>query len=75
MKQFIALFPLFRMVLTDVRVIGTAVVVFLVMSFGTFVVNYVKKPKKRRRRAVAAPNPASAKDADASESDDAGEMV
>ncbi|MBP3709349.1 MAG: hypothetical protein J6I73_02940 [Treponema sp.] len=70
MRQFLALFPLFKMVLTDARVIGTAIVVFLVMNFGVFVANYVKKPKKqRRRRVVAVPTPASENDDEASETD------
>ena len=38
-----------KTVLTDKRVIGTAVVVFLCMDFGAFVANYTKKPAKIRR--------------------------
>lgn len=41
-------------VLTDARVIGTAIVVFLVMDFAVFVANYTKKPKRKKRRRVEA---------------------
>lgn len=40
-----------KTVLTDQRVIVTAIAVLLVMNFGAFVANYVKKepPKKAKR--------------------------
>ena len=41
-------------VLTDARVIGTAIAVFLVMDFAVFVANYTKKPKRKKRRRVEA---------------------
>jgi hypothetical protein len=48
-----------KIVLTDKRVIGTAVIVFLCMDFGAFVAGYTKKPPKPRRvRTSAKPAPA-----------------
>ena len=41
-----------KAVLTDARVIGTAIAVFLVMDFAVFVANYTKKPKRKKRRRV-----------------------
>ena len=52
-------FDVVKIVLSDKRVIATAVVVFLCMDFGVFVANYTKKPPKpKRRRAAAKPVPA-----------------
>jgi hypothetical protein len=47
-----------KMVLTDKRVITTAVVVFLCMDFGVFVANYSRKPP-RPKRTRPSPKPAS----------------
>jgi hypothetical protein len=61
-----------KMVLTDKRVIGTAVVVILCMDFGAFVVNYTKKPPKPKRvRAAKSPAVVPAVEAESS----AGESV
>lgn len=68
-----------RTVLTDQRVIVTAIAVLLVMNFGSFVANYVKKepPKKAKHtekpKATPKPAPAPAPDADAEESEKAGD--
>ncbi|MBQ9494459.1 MAG: hypothetical protein IJR50_02325 [Treponema sp.] len=69
MRQFLALFPLFKMVLTDARVVGTAAVVFFIMNFGAFVANYVKKPKKQRRRVQVAPEHVAVENAEAEEAE------
>jgi len=47
-----------KMVLSDRRVIVTAVVVFLCMNFGVFVEHYTKKPAKPKRVHAAKPAPA-----------------
>ena len=39
-----------KVVLSDKRVIGTAIVVFLCMDFGTFVAHYTRKPLKQKPR-------------------------
>ena len=41
-----------KAVLTDARVIGTAIAVFLVMDFAVFVANYTKKPKRKKKRRI-----------------------
>ena len=53
--------PVIKTVLSDFRVIGTAVVVFLFMNFCSFVVKYRKKsklPKPKKSFAAPAPEPA-----------------
>ncbi|MCI1208268.1 MAG: hypothetical protein LKF96_02340 [Treponema sp.] len=42
--------PIARQVLTDKRVIGVAIAVFLYMDFASFVAKYRKKPPKRKIR-------------------------
>ena len=54
MRDIFSTLSLAKSVLTDVRVIGTAIVVFLVMDFAVFVANYTKKPKRKKRRRVEA---------------------
>ncbi|NLC93583.1 MAG: hypothetical protein GX677_09015 [Treponema sp.] len=48
-------FPTILSVLTDFRVIGTIVVVFLIVTFASYVVNYKKKPavKKGKKKMPA----------------------
>ena len=56
MKDVFSTLSLAKAVLTDARVIGTAIAVFLVTDFAVFVANYTKKPKrKKKRRLEAAP--------------------
>ena len=52
MKDIFSTLSLAKAVLTDARVIGTAIAVFLVMDFAVFVANYTKKPKRKKRRRV-----------------------
>lgn len=53
--------PVIKAVLSDKRVIITAVIVFLFMDLCAFVVKYRKKPKvKKVKKAIAAPAPAPA---------------
>ena len=52
MKDMFSTLSLAGSVLTDARVIGTAIAVFLVMDFAVFVANYTKKPKRKKRRRV-----------------------
>ena len=54
MRDIFSTLSLAGSVLTDARVIGTAIVVFLVMDFAVFVANYTKKPKRKKRRRVEA---------------------
>ena len=54
MKDIFSTLSLAGSVLTDARVIGTAIAVFLVMDFAVFVANYTKKPKRKKRRRVEA---------------------
>ena len=54
MKDIFSTLSLAKAVLTDARVIGTAIVVFAVMDFAVFVANYTKKPKRKKRRRVEA---------------------
>ncbi|MDR9858966.1 hypothetical protein [Treponema socranskii] len=75
MKDIFSTLSLAKSVLTDARVIGTAIAVFLVMDFAVFVANYTKKPKrKKRRRVEAAPvtqNAEAASESDETESSSA----
>ena len=57
MRDMFSTLSLAGSVLTDARVIGTAIAVFLVMDFAVFVVNYTKKPKRKKRRRVEAAPP------------------
>ena len=52
MSDIFSTLSLAKAVLTDARVIGTAIAVFLVMDFAVFVANYTKKPKRKKRRRV-----------------------
>ncbi len=54
MRDIFSTLSLAKVVLTDARVIGTAIVVFLVMDFAAFVANYTKKPKRKKKRRVEA---------------------
>lgn len=54
MSDIFSTLSLAKAVLTDARVIGTAIAVFLVMDFAVFVANYTKKPKRKKRRRVEA---------------------
>ena len=57
MRDMFSTLSLAGSVLTDARVIGTAIAVFLVMDFAVFVVNYTKKTKRKKRRRVEAAPP------------------
>ena len=70
MRDLFSTLSLAGSVLTDARVIGTAIAVFLVMDFAVFVANYTKKPKRKKRRRVEAAPPTQ-KAEEASESDEA----
>lgn len=54
MRDIFSTLSLAKAVLTDARVIGTAIAVFLVMDFAVFVANYTKKPKRKKKRRVEA---------------------
>ena len=69
MRDIVSTLSLAGSVLTDARVIGTAIAVFLVMDFAVFVVNYTKKPKRKKRRRVEVAPPTQ-KAEEASESDE-----
>ena len=72
MRDIVSTLSLAKSVLTDARVIGTAIAVFLVMDFAVFVANYTKKPKrKKKRRVEAAPVNQNAEAAPAPESGEA----
>ena len=72
MSDIFSTLSLVKAVLTDARVIGTAIAVFLVMDFAVFVANYTKKPKrKKKRRVEAAPVNQNAEAAPAPESGEA----
>ncbi|MGI5106882.1 hypothetical protein H0R94_07580 [Treponema socranskii] len=72
MRDIFSTLSLAKAVLTDARVIGTAIAVFLVMDFAVFVANYTKKPKrKKKRRVEAAPVNQNAEAAPAPESGEA----
>ena len=52
MRDIFSTLSLAKSVLTDARIIGTAIVVFLVMDFAVFVANYTKKPKRKKKRRI-----------------------
>lgn len=62
-----------KAVLLDKRVIGTAVAVFLFMSFGVFVANYVKKPARKKVKRAPSAKKESAKKETASKEEGDGE--
>lgn len=65
--------PVIKAVLSDVRVIVTAVVVFVFMDLCAYVVKYRKKPKApKAKKTIAAPAPAPAEKADEDGGDDDG---
>ncbi len=65
--------PVIKTVLSDKRVIICAVIVFLLMDLGAFIVRYRKKPKvKNAKKTIAAPAPAPA-ESSGEESGDGGE--
>lgn len=69
------LLPVIKAVLTDKRVIITAVIVFLFMDLCAYVVRYRKKPKVTKPKktiAAPAPAPAPAENSDEGGGDDAG---
>ena len=74
-RDIFSTLSLAKAVLTDARVIGTAIGVFVVMAFAVFVANYTKKPKrKKKRRLEAAPvrqNAEAASESDETESSSA----
>ena len=70
MRDIVSTLSLAGFVLTDARVLGPAIAVFVVMDFAVFVVNYTKKPKRKKRRRVEAAPPTQ-KAEEASESDEA----
>ena len=68
------LFPVLKQVFTNPYIIITAVVVFLYMDFCIYVANYVKKPKKSKKKwsspaPVAAAAPKSAENTEDEEGD------
>jgi len=67
------LMPIIKAVLTDKRVIITAIIVFLFMDFCAYVVKYRKKPKATKaKKSIAAAAPAPAEKSDEGGGDDAG---
>ena len=65
--------PVIKAVLTDKRVIITAVIVFLFMDLCAYVVRYRKKPKVTKpKKVIAAPAPEPAEKTDEGGGDDAG---
>jgi hypothetical protein len=65
--------PVIKIVLSDKRVIITAIVVFLFMNFCSYVVRYRKKPKSAApKKSIAAPAPAPAEESGEGGGDDAG---
>lgn len=65
--------PVIKAVLTDSRVIITAVLVFIFMDICAFVVKYRKKPKApKAKKTIVAPAPAPAETSDESSGEDAG---
>ena len=60
MKEII---PVVIAVLTNKKVIITAVVVFLYLDFCSYIVRYRKKPKPTKKKIVSAPAPAPAEQA------------
>lgn len=64
--------PVIKIVLSDKRVIITAIIVFLFMDLCAYVVRYRKKPKTpKAKKTIAAPAPAPAEKADENGGDDA----
>ncbi|WP_294427409.1 hypothetical protein [uncultured Treponema sp.] len=65
--------PVIKAVLSDKRVIVTAVIMFLFMDFCAYVVRYRKKPKAGKpKKTFVAPAPAPAENAAEGGGDDAG---
>ena len=65
--------PVIKAVLSDKRVIITAIIVFLFMDLCAYIVRYHKKPKApKAKKTIAAPAPAPAENADEGGGDDAG---
>lgn len=65
--------PVIKQVLTDKRVIITAVIVFLFMDLCAYVVRYRKKPKVvKAKKVIAAPPPEKNESNDEGGGDDAG---
>ncbi|MBQ9630625.1 MAG: hypothetical protein IJR49_03465 [Treponema sp.] len=62
MRQFFSLFPLFKQVVTDWRVIVTAIVAFLVIDFGIFVATYRPRPTKKKKKVIVAEEPPKTED-------------
>ena len=66
-------FPVIKAVLSDKRVIITAVIVFVFMDLCAYVVRYRKKPKApKAKKSFAAPAPAPAESGGEDGGDDAG---
>lgn len=65
-------FPVIKAVLSDFRVIITAVVVFVFMDLCAYIVKYRKKTKVPRARKTVAAAPAPAESSDEGGGDDAG---
>ena len=65
--------PVIKAVLSDKRVIITAVIVFVFMDLCAYIVRYRKKPKPvKAKKVIAAPAPAPAENAAEEGGDDAG---
>ena len=65
--------PVIKAVLSDKRVIITAVIVFIFMDLCAYIVRYRKKPKvTKAKKTIAAPAPAPAENASEESGDDAG---
>ena len=65
--------PVIKAVLTDKRVIITAVIVFVFMDLCAYIVRYRKKPKPvKAKKTIAAPAPAPAENSGEEGGDDAG---
>lgn len=63
--------PVIKIVLSDKRVIITAIIVFLFMDLCAYVVRYRKKPKTpKAKKTIAAPAPAPAENAGEGGGDD-----
>ncbi len=67
------LIPVIKAVLSDKRVIITAIIVFVFMDLCSYIVRYRKKPKVvKSKKIVAAPAPAPAEKSDEGGGDDSG---
>ena len=65
--------PVIKAVLTDKRVIITAVIVFVFMDLCAYIVRYRKKPKvTKAKKTIAAPAPAPAENSGEEGGNDAG---